>query len=69
MKLESTYSLWIWKHAVFTLFRRLKCPLNLSFEQQKVSSELFDEIKYIFWSDNFDMLGIKSFHDRPDSPG
>ena len=36
----------IWKQAVFTLLLRLKCPRNLSFEQQKVSSELLEKIKY-----------------------
>ena len=50
--------LWIWEHAVFTLLRRLKCPLNLFSEQQKV---------WIFWSENFGLLGIKSVHGRPDS--
>ena len=56
--------LWIWKHAVFTLLRRLKCPLNLSFVQQKVSSELSEKIKYKsvlvlkFWS-----AWYKSVHD------
>ena len=61
--------LWIWKHTVFTLIRRLKCLLNLSFEQQEVSPELLEKLKYKsvlvrkFWSASY-----KSVHDRPDSP-
>ena len=27
--------LWIWEHAVFTLFHRLNCPLNLPFEHEQ----------------------------------
>ena len=48
--------LWVWEHAVFTLLCRLKCLLNLSSEQRKVSSELIGKIKYEsflvqkFWS-------------------
>ena len=61
--------LWIWEHAVFTLLRRLKCSLNLSSEQRKVSSDFLEKIKYEsflvrkLWSAWF-----KSVHDRPDSP-
>ena len=31
--------------AIFTFLRRLKCPLSLSSEQQKVSSEFLEKIK------------------------
>ena len=54
--------LWIWEHAVFTLLRKLKCPL-------KLSSEFLEKIKYEsflvrkFWS-----AWYKSAHGRPDSP-
>ena len=61
--------LWIWKHAVFTLPCRLKSSLNLSFDQQKVSSKLLEKINTkVFWSENFGLLGIKSVHGRPNSP-
>ena len=36
----------ILEHAVFTLVRSLKCPLNLSSEQREVSPELLEKIKY-----------------------
>ena len=45
----------VWEH-VFTLLCRLRCLLNLSSEQQKVSSDLSEKIKYKsffiqeFWS-------------------
>ena len=38
--------LWIWKHAVYTFLHRLKCPLNLSSEQRKVSSEHSEKIRH-----------------------
>ena len=61
--------LWIWEHAIFTLLRRLMCPLHLSSEQRKVSSDFFEKIKCErFWSKNFGLLGIKSVHGLPDSP-
>ena len=60
--------LWIWEHAVFTLLRRLKCHLNLSFEQQNVPLKVLEKIEWkVFWSENFGLLGIKSVHDPPDS--
>ena len=51
--------LWIWEHPVLTLLRRLNCPLNLSSEQPKFSSEHLEKIKYesflvqIFWSTSY----------------
>ena len=61
--------LWIWEHTAFILLRRLRCPLNLSSEQRKVSSELLEKSNTkVFWSENFGLLGIKSVHGRPDSP-
>ena len=61
--------LWIWEHAAFILLRRLRCPLNLSSEQRKVSSELLEKSNTkVFWSENFGLLGIKSVYGRPDSP-
>ena len=42
-------SLWILKHAVFTLFHRLKCPLNLHFEEQNILLDLSEKIKYKFF--------------------
>ena len=38
--------LWISKYIVFSLLRRLNCPLNLSSEQRKVSLEHLEKIKY-----------------------
>ena len=63
--------LWIWEHAVFTLLRSLNCPLNLSSVQREVSSDFLEKIKYekIFWFEIFGLLGIKSVHGLPDSPG
>ena len=58
--------LWIWEHAVFTLLRRLKCFLNLSSEQQKVSSDFLEKSNTKVL--NFGLLGIKSVHSWPDSP-
>ena len=37
---------WIWEQTVFTLLHRLKSLLNLSSEQQKVSSDFLEKIKY-----------------------
>ena len=57
------------KHAAITLLHRLKCPLNLSSEQRKVSLDFLEKIKCeSFWSVNFGLLGIKSIHGQPDSP-
>ena len=58
--------LWIWEYIVFSLLRRLNCPLNLSSEQRKVSLEHLSNTNF-FWSENSGLLGIKSFHGRVDS--
>ena len=61
--------LWIWKHAVFTLIRRLKCLLNLSFEQQEVSPELNRKTKIQkCLGPKILVCFIKSDHDQLDSP-
>ena len=61
--------LWIWEYAVFALFCRLKCPLNLSSDQRKVSLNFLEKIKCeSFWFKDFGLLAFKSVHDRPNSP-
>ena len=60
--------LWIWEHTVFTLLWRLRCPLNLSSEQQKLSSDFLKKSNMkVFWSENFALLGIKSVHGQCNS--
>ena len=57
----------IWKHIAFTLLRRLRFPLNLSSEQQKVSSELLEKIKcksflvWKFWSAWYQICSLPSW--------
>ena len=64
------FSLWIWEHAIFTLLCRLRCPLNLSPQQLKVSSELSEKWNTkAFWSENFGLLGIKYVQSQPDFLG
>ena len=50
-------------------FYILKCYLNLSSEQRKVSSDFLEKIKYeSFWSKHFSLLGIKSVYGWLNSP-